>query len=117
MLRRMPIRSRRPLAALVTVVVCLTPAAAAPPAPEKLLPASTAGFVAISDLTKLEQTWNQTQLARLMADPAMKPFLDDVFPNMKGGNYLLDTIGLSWGTLRNAAAGELGWGLILANPN
>src|SRR5438105_3804131 len=115
MIRRMLIQARRWLPAVVALA-CLGRAAAAPPSPEQLLPASTAGFVAISDLTKLEQTWQQTQLAKLMADPVMKPFLDDVFPNMKGGNYLLDIIGLSWDTVRNAGSGDLGWGLILASP-
>ena len=115
MICRKLIRSRRWLPALV-VLVCLGRAAAAPPAPEQLLPASTTGFVAISDLTKLEQTWNQTQLAKLMADPAMKPFLDDVIPSTKGSNYLLDTIGVGWATVRNACGGDLGWGLILASP-
>src|SRR6266436_128905 len=109
MICRKLIRLRRWLPALV-VLACLGRAAAAPPAPEQLLPASTTGFVAISDLTKLEQSWNQTQLAKLMADPAMKPFLDDVMPNTKGSNYLLDTIGTSWELVKNAAGGELGWG-------
>src|SRR5438132_173536 len=116
MLCRTLIRSRRWLPALVVVVACLGRAAAAPPAPEQLLPASTAGFVAISDLTRLEQTWTQTQLAKLLADPAMKPFLDEVIPSTRGSNYLLDTIGCGWETVRNACGGDLGWGLILASP-
>src|SRR5438128_2231644 len=115
MIRRMLIRARRWLPA-VAVLACLGRAPAAPPAPEQLLPASTTGFVAISDLTKLEQTWTQTQVAKLLADPAMKPFLDEVIPSTKGSNYLLDTIGVGWPTVRNACGGDLGWGLILASP-
>src|SRR5262245_1995681 len=117
MVCRKLIRSRRWLPVLVVVMLAsLNRVQAAPPAPEKLLPASTTGFVAISDLTKLEQTWNQTLTARLLADPAMKPFLDEVFPSTKGSNYLLDTIGCSWSTVRNACGGDLGWGLVLASP-
>jgi hypothetical protein len=89
--------------------------AAAPP-PEELLPASTTGFVAISNLQKLQHSWMQTQLFKLLNDSAFKPFVDDTIPKTKGGNYLLDTIGVSWDTVRNAAGGELGWGVVLANP-
>ena len=107
MIRRMLIRTRRFGPALVALV-CLTRAVAVPPSPEQLLPASTTEFVAISDLPKLEDSWHRTQLAKLMADPAMKPFLDDAIPNTKGSNYLIETIGTSWELVKNAAGGELG---------
>ena len=102
------------LGALALLALCGT-ARAAVPSPEQLLPASTTEFVAISDLVRMEQSWAQTQIARLLADPAMKPFLDEVFPTTKGSNYLLETIGTSWDTVRNAAGGDLGWGVVLVN--
>jgi len=48
------------------------------PAPEQLLPASTAAVVIVSDLAELERHWQQTQLGQLAADPVMKPFTDDL---------------------------------------
>lgn len=94
----------------------LTRAEAAPPTPEELLPANTTGFVSIANLTKLEQGWKETQLAKLLADPNFKPFMDEVVAKTKGSNYLLDTIGVSWDTFKNAGGGQLGWGLVLASP-
>src|SRR5262245_53026820 len=103
------------LPALLLLIV-LSEAQAAPLPPEQLLPAGTAGLVANSNPRKLEDSWRETQLFKLMDEPQFKPIVDDVMPKTKGGNYLLDTIGVNWDTVRNAASGELGWGMVLANP-
>ncbi|MFL5342933.1 MAG: hypothetical protein ACJ8F7_22590, partial [Gemmataceae bacterium] len=102
------------LGALAVLALCEAARAAAP-TPEQLLPATTTEFVVLSDLRRLEQTWGQSQFGRLLADPVLKPFLDEVYPTTKGANYLFDTIGVSWDTVRNAAGGDLGWGLVLVD--
>src|SRR5260370_25654746 len=108
-------RKFRPTWAALALLALGSAVRAAAPTPEQLLPASTTEFVAISDLSRLEQSWTQTQLAKLLADPAMKPFIDEVAASTKGGNYLVETMGLSWGTIKAAAGCQLGWGLVLIN--
>ena len=109
---------RRPLSptcAALALLILSSVGRAAIPTPEQLLPANTTELVVISDLNRLEQTWTQTQLARLLADPAMKPFLDEVWPTTKNHNYLVETMGASWSTIKAAAGGDMGWGLALLN--
>jgi hypothetical protein len=92
-------------------------AAAAPPLPEQLLPASTTEFVAIPDVNRMTAAWQQTQFSQMIHDPALQPFLDDLFDRQKGFNYLLDTIGADFEAVKAAAGGELGWAVVLASPN
>jgi len=104
---------RRPLwptCAALALLILSSVGRAAIPTPEQLLPANTTELVVISDLNRLEQTWTQTQLARLLADPAMKPFLDEVWPTTKNHNYLVETMGASWSAIKGAAGGDMGRG-------
>jgi hypothetical protein len=91
-------------------------AAAAPP-PEKLFPTSTTEFVSIKDPARLGATWQQTQLAQLLHDPATRPFIDELSQHTNGFNLLLDVIGIDFNAIKQAGAGEIAWGVILANPN
>ena len=45
---------------------------------ETLLPDTTQGFFAISNVDVLNEHWDKTQLGHLMADPVMKPFTKDI---------------------------------------
>ena len=45
---------------------------------ETLLPNTTQGFFAISNVDTLSDHWNKTQLGHLMADPVMEPFTKDI---------------------------------------
>src|SRR5262245_4769850 len=123
MIRRMFAHGSR-LASLLVLAIGLGQVAAAPPAPppppppppEQLFPAATTEFVAISDMTRLGVDWQKTQVAQLMRDPAMKPFRDQLAPNNKGFNFLLDTIGVSADSIKMACAGDLAWAVVLASP-
>lgn len=94
------------------LLACLGRGEAAPPTPEQLMPAGTTEFVAVSDLARMEQTWLRTQYAQMVNDPALKPFLEHLTPAVKGSNYLVSTIGISWHSVRASCSGELGWGLV-----
>ncbi len=61
-------------ALLNTAGVC----AAEPLRSERLLPATTVGFAAVEDYEQLREHWNQTQFGKLMADPIMEPFAQDL---------------------------------------
>ncbi len=45
---------------------------------EMLLPDTTQGFFAISNVNTLDDHWQKTQLGHLMADPVMEPFKKDI---------------------------------------
>lgn len=50
---------------------------------KSLLPDTTKGFVSIPDYDDLKSKWNETQLGKLIADPIMKPFIDDLQEQLK----------------------------------
>jgi hypothetical protein len=88
-------------------------AKAAPPAPEQIFPANSVQFCAISDPARMTDAWLQTFLGQLINHPEMKPFMTELAANMRNVNFLLDTIGLEFDTLKAAAGGDIGWGQIL----
>jgi hypothetical protein len=107
-------------AALVRIVVpvillfgFVKAAKAAPPAPEQLFPANSVQFCVMSDASRMTDAWLQTFLGRLINDPQMKPYMTDLSDNMRGVNFLLDTIGLPFDMVKVAAGGDIGWGQIL----
>jgi len=67
---------------LVAITLLALPARAANPS-ETLLPATTKGYLSITDTDDFTQHWDQTQLGQLMNDPAMKPFTDDLERQMR----------------------------------
>jgi hypothetical protein len=86
---------------------------AASPAPEQVFPANTVEFCVLSDPASMHNEWLQTFLGRLVNDPELRPFMLELKGNMRGTNFLLDTIGLSFDTVKAAAGGEVGWGTVL----
>src|SRR5262245_30297368 len=115
MMYRKYVRASRILPALL-LLTFVGQAAATPPAPEQLLPAATTEFVAIPDVNRMTAAWQQTQFAQMLHDPALQPFLSDLFDRQKGFNYLLDTIGADFEVVKAATGGEIGWAVVLANP-
>ncbi len=100
------------------LALLFSPASAAPPLHE-LLPASTRFYVSITNGPDFDQRLDQTQLGRLLADPQVKPFLNDFAMQLKGKageeyplvRWLMD-MGIGWNQLRDLASGELAWALI-----
>ena len=75
---------------------------------ERLLPATTVGFAAIEDLDQLAEHWNQTQVGKLMADPVMKPFAEDLRRQFKQRwSRFDDRLGLTLDDLKGVPAGEI----------
>ena len=50
---------------------------------DTLLPKTTVGFVSATNAIRLTEQWNKTQLGKLMADPVMKPFEEDLRAQMQ----------------------------------
>ena len=75
---------------------------------ERLLPATTVGFASIEDLDQLAEHWNQTQVGKLMADPVMKPFAEDLRRQFKQRwSRFDDRLGLTLDDLKGVPAGEI----------
>jgi hypothetical protein len=77
--------------ALILLLAC--PAAAVQPS-ELLLPATTKGFISTHDVDEVRTKFNETQLGALVADPVMKPFIEDLKQQI---GRKLDKLERSWG--------------------
>src|SRR5262245_57308583 len=78
MMYRMYVRAAQILPLLLGLTF-VGEAAAAPPAPEQIFPAGTTEFVAIPDVNRMTAAWQQTQFSQMIHDPALQPFLNDLF--------------------------------------
>ncbi|HET6881011.1 MAG TPA: hypothetical protein VFI31_12695 [Pirellulales bacterium] len=70
------------LGAVAGIVLTVQAAWAVPPA-ETLLPESTKGFVVTADIDTLLDRWDQSPLGKLLNDPLMKPFKEDLRRQIK----------------------------------
>jgi len=100
------------------VVCCLFAGqiSAATPPSEKLFPDTTKGYLAIPDVDELRNKFDLTQLGQLAADPAMKPFADDLKKQLKERLSRQGvTIGITWDDLDGVYGGEVAIALIQPN--
>ncbi len=89
-----------------------SPLWAARPA-DTLLPASTQAFVSVANYAELEAAFNRTSFGRLLNDPIMRPFRDDLHRQLnEKGSQLKDAIGVSLQDLEKLATGEIGVALV-----
>ena len=81
--------------------------AAAPPASDRLLPATTRGYVSVPDPSLAYEQWNKTQLGRLIDDPKMRPFVEDFRQQWKDRLSKSNRrLGLTLDDLRDVPGGE-----------
>ena len=81
---------------------------------EELFPGTAVGFVAVSSVDELVEHWEKTQIGRLMADPVMEPFANDLrrqFEDRLSG--VRDRLGLTLDDLNDVSGGEVGMAVIL----
>jgi hypothetical protein len=84
---------------------------------EKLLPATTKGFVSTQDVDEVRTEFTKTQMGEMVNDPIMKPFIDDLRKQIgakleKAGKRL----GLKWEDMEGVYAGESTLALIQPDP-
>lgn len=104
------------LASTLGGLFCGSAAQAAPPS-DALFPAETKGYVSIPDVQLLADRFKETQLGRLLEDPSMKPFGDDIRRQIKQKwTQSHAKLGLSLEDLEGIATGELSLALV-AVPN
>lgn len=84
---------------------------------ETLLPNTTQGFFAISNVDTLSEHWNKTRLGHLMADPAMEPFTKDIRRQfVDRWSSVQDRLGLSLDDMKDVPGGDVGIGMITPAP-
>lgn len=98
----------RALLAAVWIGIAIGSAALAAPPSDSLLPASTKGYVSIPRVQALVDKFKETQVGRLLEDPVMKPFSDDIRRQIKEKwSQSHSKLGLSIEDLEGIATGEL----------
>jgi hypothetical protein len=84
---------------------------------ETLLPDTTQGFFAVSNVDVLNAHWDKTQLGHLMADPVMKPFTKDIRRQFDDRwSRIHERLGLTIDDMRKAPGGDVAIGLIAIAP-
>lgn len=92
---------------LVLVAVPLSVSYAAPPS-DSLYPATTRGFVSVSNAEQLGEAWDRTRLGQLLNRPEMEEFTEDVNRQFKERVMRgREGLGLEWDDLRGVASGEV----------
>lgn len=100
------------LAVCMGALVCSSIATATPPS-ETVLPKTTKGFFSVPDVAALRDSWNETQIGRMMNDPVMKPFVDDLREQLKRKISSTQVrLGLSIDDLKGIYGGELTMALV-----
>ena len=113
--RRRPLRI---LAVAAAVHVSLAVAAGATlaagfPASETIFPATTRAWISISDFRGLQERFDASPYGQLIADPAMKSFIDHLREQVsKNGKQRLAKLGLTLEDLEKVPGGELAAGAI-----
>ena len=84
---------------------------------EKLLPATTKGYVSTNDVEEVRKQFQETDLGKLVHDPLMKPFIEDFKKQI--GRKLEQAgkkLGLKWDDMEGVYGGEVALALVQPNP-
>jgi hypothetical protein len=101
----------------VTVVVSLLSAPAMAGGLERLLPTNTKGFLAVTDSKDLSERWKGTDVGKMVDDPAMRPFVEDLRGQLRSRLAgLQDKLGMTVDDLSGVPGGELCVGLVQLSP-
>lgn len=75
---------------------------------DTLLPPTTKGYLSVPDVDSLEESFNATQMGKLLEDPLMKPFLDDLRAQLEARLIKSDArLSITFEDLRKICGGEV----------
>src|SRR5262245_45252043 len=99
------------LAALLIICSATTSRAVQPA--ERLLPATTKGFIATQNVEEVRKKFNETQFGAMSHDPLMEPFIEDLKKQVLAKlEQAGKKIGLKWQDLEGVYGGEVAAALI-----
>src|SRR5262245_25263898 len=80
---------------------------------ELLLPATTKGYISTQDVDEVRKKFQETQLGEMVADPVMKPFIDD-FRKQIGAKLERagKKLGIKWEDMEDVYGGEVALALV-----
>ncbi len=85
---------------------------------DRLLPATTTGYLSVPDVDRLRDDFNQTQMGALVNDPVMAEFIDDFKRQLrKDGEGILAKLGVTLEELEAIVGGEVALAVILQDRN
>jgi hypothetical protein len=107
-------RIRRSLCGLAAVVACLAgPIARGQVSSEKSLPPSTLLYIKIAKASDMRDALNASSIGRILADPALKPMLDQWNASLEEGNLdLRKKLGVSFEELVTLPQGAVSIALV-----
>lgn len=98
---------RHCFAAMIALAIVVSPALGVQPAAE-LLPENTCLFVSFPNVQTFKDNFQKTQLGKLIEDPVMKPFAEDLGAQIRDRFGATESqLGLKWDDMRGAFAGEV----------
>ncbi len=98
---------------LVVVMACPVLVSAAMPASETVLPDTTKAWLSIPDFDKLASAFERTPLGRLLDDPDMQDFRNDLENQVEGKDVKVDErLGIPLEDLQGLPSGEVALALI-----
>ena len=87
---------------------------AAVPPTETLLPNTTKAYLSVANVDEFEAAFNKTQIGQLAADPAMKPFVDDLKRQLsEQWTKTHEKLGIGWEDLDGVPSGEVALALLM----
>lgn len=91
----------------LSLAVCLTMQVDAAKPAASLLPSTTKAYVSVPDIDLLREHWSETQLGKLVADPVMKPFVEDLKRQLREKmSQTTVRLGIGWEDLDGVYGGE-----------
>ncbi len=101
-------------AGLILVLCTQVIGYAAVPPTETLLPNTTKAYLSVADVDEFEAAFNKTQIGQLAADPAMKPFVDDLKRQLsEQWTKTHEKLGIGWEDLDGVPSGEVALALLM----
>lgn len=98
---------RHSFAAMVALAIVVSSASGVQPAAD-LLPDNTCLFVAFPNVQTFKDNFRETQLGKLIEDPVMKPFAEDLAAQIRDRFGATENqLGLKWEEMRGAFSGEV----------
>jgi len=99
----------RNISLLIAILLCAHTFAASPPA-DQIFPDSTKGFLAFQNIKDFVQHWKQTQFGKLLDDPLMQDFKQEVQKQLT--DRMEKTFGLTLDGISSLPSGEVAFGMI-----
>ena len=84
---------------------------------EVLLPATTKGYISTHDVDEVRKKFQETQLGEMVADPVMKPFIEDFKKQIRAKlERAGKKLGIKWEDMEGVYGGETALALIQPDP-